>query len=584
LMIFKYINRKEWSLVAVCLVLVCFQVYLELEIPGYMAQITTLLTTGGTVEQIMNQGWPMIGAALGSLLMAILVGAVAAYIAASLAQRLRKLQFDKVGLFSKAETGKFSLASLITRSTNDITQVQTAFAIGMQVIMRAPIMAIWALVKISSKDMTWTLAMAVAIAVLMSTISVVMHLVIPRFKIMQRLTDNVNRITEEGLTGVRVVRAYNAESYQEAKFEVANDDLTSTNLFTSRTMAVMSPIISTVMSLLSLSIYIIGAILISAAPSLNLRLELFSDMIVFSSYAMQVVMAFMMLVLIFMIVPRAAVAARRIEEVIDTEPSIENGNISESPEGKEGEIEFRNVSFRYPGAADSVLEDVSFKVEKGETVAFIGSTGSGKSTLINLVPRFYDVTGGQILVDGVDVRDYELDVLHGKIGYVPQKAILFSGTVESNVNYGDTDDKRTLDDVKKAVAIAQGTDFVEKMENGYEGAISESGTNLSGGQKQRLAIARAICRKPEFFIFDDSFSALDYKTDRILRDALKKETSGVTSLIVAQRIGTIMEADTIVVLDEGRVAGIGKHRDLLENCEVYRSIALSQLSEKELMA
>ncbi|MGI6472718.1 MAG: ABC transporter ATP-binding protein [Candidatus Methanomethylophilaceae archaeon] len=583
-MIFKYINRKEWSLVAVCLVLVCFQVYLELEIPGYMAQITTLLTTGGTVEQIMNQGWPMIGAALGSLLMAILVGAVAAYIAASLAQRLRKLQFDKVGLFSKAETGKFSLASLITRSTNDITQVQTAFAIGMQVIMRAPIMAIWALVKISSKDMTWTLAMAVAIAVLMSTISVVMYLVIPRFKIMQRLTDNVNRITEEGLTGVRVVRAYNAESYQEAKFEVANDDLTSTNLFTSRTMAVMSPIISTVMSLLSLSIYIIGAILISAAPSLNLRLELFSDMIVFSSYAMQVVMAFMMLVLIFMIVPRAAVAARRIEEVIDTEPSIENGNISESPEGKEGEIEFRNVSFRYPGAADSVLEDVSFKVEKGETVAFIGSTGSGKSTLINLVPRFYDVTGGQILVDGVDVRDYELDVLHGKIGYVPQKAILFSGTVESNVNYGDTDDKRTLDDVKKAVAIAQGTDFVEKMENGYEGAISESGTNLSGGQKQRLAIARAICRKPEFFIFDDSFSALDYKTDRILRDALKKETSGVTSLIVAQRIGTIMEADTIVVLDEGRVAGIGKHRDLLENCEVYRSIAFSQLSEKELMA
>lgn len=583
-MIFKYINRKEWSLVAVCLVLVCFQVYLELEIPGYMAQITTLLTTGGTVEQIMNQGWPMIGAALGSLLMAILVGAVAAYIAASLAQRLRKLQFDKVGLFSKAETGKFSLASLITRSTNDITQVQTAFAIGMQVIMRAPIMAIWALVKISSKDMTWTLAMAVAIAVLMSTISVVMYLVIPRFKIMQRLTDNVNRITEEGLTGVRVVRAYNAESYQEAKFEVANDDLTSTNLFTSRTMAVMSPIISTVMSLLSLSIYIIGAILISAAPSLNLRLELFSDMIVFSSYAMQVVMAFMMLVLIFMIVPRAAVAARRIEEVIDTEPSIENGNISESPEGKEGEIEFRNVSFRYPGAADSVLEDVSFKVEKGETVAFIGSTGSGKSTLINLVPRFYDVTGGQILVDGVDVRDYELDVLHGKIGYVPQKATLFSGTVESNVNYGDTDDKRTLDDVKKAVAIAQGTDFVEKMENGYEGAISESGTNLSGGQKQRLAIARAICRKPEFFIFDDSFSALDYKTDRILRDALKKETSGVTSLIVAQRIGTIMEADTIVVLDEGRVAGIGKHRDLLENCEVYRSIALSQLSEKELMA
>ena len=582
-MIFKYVNRKEWSLVAVCFVLVCFQVYLELEIPGYMAEITTLLTTGGTVEQVMSQGWPMIGAALGSLLTAILVGAVAAYIAASLAHRLRKLQFDKVGLFSKAETGKFSLASLITRSTNDVTQVQMAFAIGTQVVMRAPIMAIWALVKISSKDMTWTFAVAVAVGALMTTIAIVMYLVVPRFKIIQRLTDNVNRITEEGLTGVRVVRAYNAESYQEAKFEVANEELTSTNLFTNRTMAVMFPVVSTVMSLLSLSIYIIGAILISAAPGLNLRLELFSDMIVFSSYAMQVVMAFMMMVIILMIVPRAAVAARRIEEVIDTEPSVRSGTVMESPVGKEGEIEFRNVSFRYPGAADSVLENVTFKVGKGETIAFIGSTGSGKSTLINLIPRFYDVTDGQILVDGVDVRNYELNALHGKIGYVPQKAVIFSGTVESNVNYGDTDDERTIDDVKKAVAIAQGTDFVEKMENGYEGSISESGTNLSGGQKQRLAIARAICRKPEFYIFDDSFSALDYKTDRVLREALKKETSGVTSLIVAQRIGTIMEADTIVVLDEGRVAGMGRHKDLLESCEVYRSIALSQLSEKELM-
>ncbi len=581
-MIFKHINRKEWSLVAVCFVLICLQVFLELEIPGYMSQITTLLTTGGTVEQVMDQGWPMLGAALGSLMTAISVGAVAAYIAASLAHRLRKLQFDNVGLFSKAETGKFSLASLITRSTNDITQVQTVFAIGMQVVMRAPVMAIWAIVKISGKDMTWTFAMTVAIAVLMTTISVVMYLVVPRFRIMQRLTDNVNRITEEGLTGVRVVRAYNAESYQEAKFEVANEELTSTNLFTSRTMAVMSPVISTVMSLLSLSIYVIGAILISAASGYGLRLELFSDMIVFSSYAMQVVMAFMMMVIILMIIPRAAVAAKRIEEVIDTKPSIRSGTVKESPEGKEGEIEFRNVSFRYPGAADSVLENVTFKVGKGETVAFIGSTGSGKSTLINLVPRFYDVTEGQILVDGVDVRDYELNVLHGKIGYVPQKAVIFSGTVESNVNYGDTDDKRTIGDVKKAVSIAQGADFVEKMDNGYEGMISESGTNLSGGQKQRLAIARAICRKPEFYIFDDSFSALDYKTDRVLRDALKKETSGVTSLIVAQRIGTIMEADTIVVLDEGRVAGMGKHTDLLKSCEVYRDIALSQLSEKEL--
>lgn len=582
-MIFKHVNRKEWALVAVCFVLVCFQVFLELEIPGYMAEITTLLNSGGTVEQVMSQGWPMIGAAFGSLLTAILVGAVAAYIAASLAHRLRKLQFDKVGSFSKAETGKFSLASLITRSTNDVTQVQMAFAIGMQVLMRAPIMAIWAIVKISSKNMNWTLAMAVAITVMMATISVVMYLVIPRFRMIQRMTDNVNRITEEGLTGVRVVRAYNAESYQEAKFETANEELTSTNLFTNRTMAVMSPVISTIMSLLSLSIYIIGAILISAASGHNLKLELFSDMIVFSSYAMQVVMAFMMMVIILMIVPRAAVAARRIEEVIDTEPSIIGGTVMESPEGKAGEIEFKNVSFRYPGAADSVLENVTFKAGKGETIAFIGSTGSGKSTLVNLVPRFYDVTEGQILVDGVDVREYELDSLHSKIGYVPQKAVMFSGTVRNNVNYGDTEGERTIEDVKKAISIAQGSDFVEKMEDGYEGRVSEGGTNLSGGQKQRLSIARAICRKPEFYIFDDSFSALDYKTDRILREALKKETSGVTSLIVAQRIGTIMEADKIVVLDEGRVAGMGKHEDLLESCEVYRDIALSQLSEKELM-
>ena len=581
-MIFKYVNRKEWSLVGICFVLICLQVYLELEIPGYMSQITMLLTTGGTVEQVMDQGWPMVAAAFGSLLAAIMVGAVAAYIAASLSQRLRKMQFDRVGAFSRAETGRFSLASLITRSTNDVTQVQMAFAMGMQVVIRAPVMAIWAIVKIADKDMHWTLATAVAVAVLMLSITMVLYLVVPRFKMIQRLTDNVNRITGEGLTGVRVVRAYNAESYQEAKFEKANEELTSTNLFTSRVMAVMPPVVTTVMSLLSLSIYIIGAILISAASGPDLRLEMFSDMIVFSSYAMQVVMAFMMMVFIFMIIPRAGVAARRIEEVIDTEPSVKSGTVKESPKGKEGEIEFRNVSFRYPRAAESVLENVSFRAGKGETVAFIGSTGSGKSTLINLIPRFYDVTDGQILVDGVDVRDYELEALHGKIGYVPQKATLFFGTVYSNVNYGDTSDSRTIDDVKKAVAIAQGTDFVEKMEGGYEGAVSESGTNLSGGQKQRLSIARAICRRPEFYIFDDSFSALDYKTDRVLRDALRKETSGVTSLIVAQRIGTIMEADTIIVLEEGRVAGAGRHDDLLRSCEVYRNIALSQLSEEEL--
>ena len=582
-MILKYVSKKEWSLVAVCFVLICLQVYLELEIPGYMSQITTLLTTGGTVAQVMDEGWPMIACAFGSLLAAIVVGAVAAYVAASLSKRIRKMQFDNVETFSMEEIGRFSLASLITRSTNDVTQVQMAFAMGMQILIKAPVMAIWAIVKISDKDMSWTVATAVAVAVMMVTIGIIMVLVVPRFKMIQKLTDNLNQITGEGLSGVRVVRAYNAESYQEEKFEKANEGLTSTNLFVNRSLAVLFPMMTAIMSLLSLSIYMIGAILISAAAGVGERLTLFSDMIVFSSYAMQVVMAFMMMVFIFMILPRATVAARRIEEVINTEPSITDGTKTSSPADREGEIEFRNVSFKYPGAAESVLEDISFKAKKGETIAFIGSTGSGKSTLINLVMRFYDVTGGQVLVDGEDVRDYKLNALRRKIGYIPQKATIFSGTVYGNVNYGDTSEERTMEDVKKAVGIAQGTDFVEKMDGGYEGRIAEGGTNLSGGQKQRLSIARAICRKPEFYIFDDSFSALDYKTDRSLRDALKKETAGVTSLIVAQRIGTIMDADTIVVLDEGRIAGIGTHDDLLESSEVYREIAYSQLSEEELV-
>lgn len=582
-MIFKYVNRKEWFLVAICFVLICLQVFLELEIPGYMSEITLLLTQNGTVDQVMEQGWPMLAAAFGSLLAAIMVGAVAAYVAASLAQRLRKLQFDKVNSFSKAETGKFSLASLITRSTNDVTQVQMAFAMGMQIVIKAPVMAIWAIYKISDKNISWTLATAAAVIILLVTITIVLFLVVPRFKKIQRLTDNVNRITGEGLTGVRVIRAYNAEEYQEEKFEGANNDLTSTNLFTTRVMSVMPSVVTVVMNMLNLSIYIIGAILISTALDGTVRLIMFSDMIVFSAYAMQVVMAFMMMVFIFMIIPRAGVAAKRIEEVIDTEPTVTDGQIKASPAGRQGEVEFKNVSFKYPGAAKNVLEDVSFKAGKGDTVAFIGSTGSGKSTLINLIPRFYDVTDGQILVDGVDVRDYELETLHGKMGYVPQKASIFSGTVYSNVNYGDTSDLRTMEDVKKAVSIVQGTDFVEKLEGGYEGAISESGTNLSGGQKQRISIARAVCREPEFYIFDDSFSALDYKTDRALRDALKKETSSVTNLIVAQRVGTIMDADLIVVLDSGRVVGTGRHEDLLDDCEVYRNIAQSQLSDEELM-
>ncbi len=582
-MILKYVNKREWSLIAICFLLICLQVYLEIEIPGYMTQITMLLTTGGTIGQVMAEGWPMLACALGSLMAAIVVGAVATYVAASLGRRVRKMQFDNVEEFSMEEIGRFSLSSLITRSTNDVTQVQMAFAIGMQVLIKAPVMAIWAILKISSKDMHWTLATAVAVIVLMATIAVIMVLVIPRFKRIQKLTDNINRVTGEGLSGVRVIRAYNAEDYQEEKFEKANEDLTSTNLFVTRSLSALFPMMTAIMSLLSMSIYIIGASLISAVLGTGEAFILFADMIVFSSYAMLVVMSFMMMVIVLMILPRATVAARRIEEVIDTKPSIRDGATTISPRGIEGQMEFRNVSFKYPGAAESVLENISFEVKKGETIAFIGSTGSGKSTLINLALRFYDVTEGQILVDGVDVRDYKLDALRRKMGYIPQKATIFSGTVYDNVNYGDTAEERTMEDVKRAVSIAQGTDFVEKMEGGYEANIAEGGTNLSGGQKQRLSIARAVCRKPEFYVFDDSFSALDYKTDRVLRETLKKETAGVTSLIVAQRIGTIIDADTIIVLEEGRVAGIGTHDHLLDSSEVYREIAYSQLSEEELM-
>lgn len=582
-MIFKYINKKEWALIGVCFVLIVLQAFMELEIPGYMNQITYLLTTEGTIGEVMNEGWPMLGFAFGTLLLAIITVGLAAYVAASFAKRLRQMQFDNVASFSMKEINSFSPSSLITRSTNDITQIQIAFVAGIQVLVKAPVIAILAILKISDKNPNWTYATIIAVVVMMSTIAIIMYFVIPRFRKIQRLTDNVNKITGEGLDGVRDIRAYNAEEYQESKFEEANEELTSTNLFTTRSTSILMPTMTVIMNLLLLSIYIIGAVLISSSAVPNDRLLLFSDMVVFSAYAMMVVFAFIMMVIILMILPRAGVAARRVEEVIETETSIKDGPLTASPEGVEGELEFRDVSFKYPGAAEGVLEDINFKVEKGETIAFIGSTGSGKSTLINLVLRFYDVTSGQVLVNGINVRDYELKTLHSKMGYVPQTATLFSGTVYDNVKYGEQSEDCTVDDVKKSISIAQSTDFVEKMEDGYESTVSEGGTNLSGGQKQRLSIARAICKKPEFYIFDDSFSALDYKTDRILRKTLKKETSGVTSLIVAQRIGTIIDADTIVVLDEGRIAGIGKHDYLLENCDVYHEIASSQLSEEELM-
>jgi ATP-binding cassette subfamily B multidrug efflux pump len=582
-MILKYLTKRDWTLVIASVALVCVQVWLDLEIPGYMSSITMLMQTGGTVDQVLNEGYKMVACALGSLLSSIIVGYFAAVVAASLSKKLRELEFQHVESYSMEDIGKFSIASLITRSTNDITQVQTTVAMGLQVMIKAPITAVWAITKILGKGEEWTIATAVAVIVMMAVIIVLMRFVVPRFKKIQWQTDNLNRVTDENLTGLRVVRAYNAESYQEKKFDDANAELTGNNLFTTRAMGIMMPTISAVMNFLSLSIYWIGAYLIMDAGSIADKMTLFSNMIVFSSYAMQVILSFMMLVVIFMVLPRATVAAHRIEEVIDTDTKITDGKIDSAPEGSpQGEVSFQHVSFKYPGAEEYVLRDVSFDVKKGETVAFIGSTGSGKSTLINLVPRFYDVTDGKVLVDGIDVRDYTQEALHSKLGYVPQKAVMFAGTVTSNVNYGNTSNERTADDVKRAIAIAQGTDFVERMENGYEGQIAQGGTNVSGGQKQRLSIARAVCRGPEIYLFDDTFSALDYKTDRLLRDSLKKETAGVTSLIVAQRIGTIMNADKIVVLDEGRMVGIGKHDELLKNCEVYREIAYSQLSEEEL--
>ncbi len=583
--VLKYLKAKEWLQAACSLVFIVVQVWLDLKIPEYMSEITRLTQTpGSAMSDIWAAGGYMLLCALGSLAAAIIVGFLAVRIAASFSMRLRSFMFNQVDSFSMKEINQFSTSSLITRSTNDITQVQMLITIGLQMIVKAPIMAVWAITKITGKGFEWTLATGIAIALMLLMIVVIMMLVMPKFKKMQTLTDNITRVTRENLTGLRVVRAYNAEDYQEDKFETANEELTDTQLFIGRGMAFMMPTMSLIMSGLSLSIYWIGAYLINAAQMVD-KLTLFSNMVVFSSYAMQVVMSFMMLSMMFIMLPRASVSAKRINEILDTEPTIEGGKVTRGIAGLEGEVEFRNVSFRYPDAAEDVIQNISFTARKGETVAFIGATGSGKTTLVNLIPRLYDATEGEVLIGGINVKEYAQDVLHDKIGYVPQTAVLFKGSITSNVAYGERNqDEFTEDEVKKAVNIAQGTDFVEKMDETYEAPISQGGTNLSGGQKQRISIARAICRKPEVYIFDDSFSALDYKTDRILRSELKKETSGVTNLIVAQRIGTIMDADQVIVLDEGRIMGRGTHKELLESCDVYREIAQSQLSKEELLA
>jgi len=581
--ILKYLTPKEWLMALISLLFIIAQVWLELSIPQYMAEITTLVKTpGSALGDIWRAGGMMLLATLGSLTAAIAVGYCAAVIGARFSRRLRSLLFNQVNSFSMEEINAFSTDSLITRSTNDITQVQVLITTGLTLIIRAPIMAVWAMTRIAGKGLEWTAATGIAVAILTVMVGFLLFFVMPKFKKMQALIDNMNRVTRENLTGLRVVRAYNAEGYQEAKFEAANSELTATQLYTSRAMAVMMPTITLTMSGVSLAIYWIGAYLIDAAQNVD-RLPIFASMVVFSNYAIQVIMSFMMLVMIFIILPRASVSAKRICQVLDTAPTIIDGNQTEGLPGLQGEVTFQKVCFKYPGAAAYILKDISFTVKQGETIAFIGSTGSGKSSLINLVPRFFDVTEGEVLVNGVDVRAYTQEALHNKIGYVPQKAVLFKGSVSSNVAFGENGGSGySADDIKKAIAIAQGTDFVEAMEGTYAADIAQGGTNLSGGQKQRLAIARAVCRKPEIYIFDDSFSALDYKTDKILRGELKKETAGVTSMIVAQRIGTILDADQIIVLDEGKIVGQGRHKDLLQHCEVYRQIAMSQLSEEEL--
>ena len=581
----KRLKAAEWLQALVSLAFIVAQVWLDLKLPDYMSEITRLTQTpGSAISDIWLAGGKMLLCALGSVASAVIVGFFSAHIAASFSQRLRSQLFSKVDSFSMEEINRFSTDSLITRSTNDITQVQMLITMGLQMIIKAPIMVVWAVTKIAGKGLEWSLATGVAVLIMIAVISVMMTLVLPKFRKMQTLTDNLTRVTRENLTGLRVVRAYNAEPYQEAKFEVANTELTETQLFTNRGMAIMMPIITTLMSGLTLAIYWIGATLINNAGMMD-RLTLFSNMVVFSAYAMQVIMSFMMLVMIFVLWPRASVSAKRINEVLETEPSILDGARKDGAAGKAGEIEFRDVSFRYPGAADDVLCGISFTAKQGEIVAFIGSTGSGKTTLVNLIPRFYDATGGEVLVDGVNVKDYTQDALHNKVGYVPQKAVSFRGTVASNIAYGENGKGSPSDDeIQTAMRIAQGADFVEQMDGQYEAEVAQGGSNLSGGQKQRLAIARAVARKPEIYIFDDSFSALDYKTDRALRSALRRETAGVTSLIVAQRIGTILDADQIIVLNDGQIVGKGTHKELLKTCDVYQEIAMSQLSEEELSA
>ena len=576
----KSFRKKEWLITIVSVCLIVMQVWLELKLPDYMSKVTILVQTEGSkMSDILINGGYMLLCAFGSLVGAIIVGYSIALLSAGFSKKLRGKLFRKVEEMSMSEVKGFSTNSLITRTTNDITQVEMFVGFGLQLLIKAPVTAVWAITKILNKSWEWSVVTSVAVVILLVVIGILTIIVLPKFKIVQKLTDKLNEVTRENLTGIRVVRAFNAEDYQEKKFKNVNNDLTNLQLFNQKSMSIMSPVMYLIMYMLTLVIYFIGAYLIKDAIMAD-KIALFGDMVVFSSYAMQIIMSFLMLAMIFMILPRAEVSASRINEVLDTDISVKDGNVETKSEV--GTIEFKNVSFKYPDAEEYVLRNISFKANKGDTVAFIGSTGSGKSTLVNLIVRFYDVTEGEILIDGRNIKDYKLEYLYKLIGYVPQKAVMFNGTVNSNIAYGDAKKVISDNEIKEAARVAQADDFVSKMDNGYESHIAQGGTNVSGGQKQRLAIARAIAKNPEIYIFDDSFSALDYKTDAVLREELKKYTKDATSLIVAQRIGTIMNADKIIVLDNGTSVGVGTHEELLKNCEVYKEIALSQLSKEEL--
>ena len=582
LKLFKNFGKKEWLYVTISVLLIVVQVWLELKMPDYMAAITQLVKTeGSAISEILKNGGFMLLCALGSLCSAIFVGYFIANLASSFSTKLRKRIFSKVEELSTNEIKAFSTSSLITRTTNDITQVEMLIGMGLQLLVKAPITAVWAITKIVNKSWQWSLVTTIAVLILLSIITTLIIVVMPKFKVVQKLIDKINNITRENLNGLRVIHAFNAEKYQEDKFAEVNDRLTNQQLFNQKAFSIMSPAMYLIMNSLTMIIYFIGAYLIDAALMVD-KLQVFSDMVIFSSYAMQVIMSFLMLAMIFMILPRASVSANRINEVLETEISVPDGTIDKDITNEVGTIEFKNVSFKYPDAEEYLLKDISFKVNKGETIAFIGSTGSGKSTLINLIPRFYDATEGTVLVDGIDVKEYKQSYLFNKLGYVPQKAVIFSGSVIDNVAYGESKEPKSDTLIKEAIEVAQAKEFVEKMDKGYKTNLAGRGTNISGGQKQRIAIARAIARKPEIYIFDDSFSALDYKTDSILRKALKKYTKDATCVIVAQRIGTIMHADKIMVLDNGECVGFGTHEELLKKCQVYKQIALSQLSKEEL--